>query len=818
MSRANCLLRGPEAGLIRVHRRGSCARRPPQGHLESQQRVRVDPEKVGVKMPRARMPRRIATLLALVSLSAAFVISPSSVKAATPVPASWTPSGNMAEPRGFAPAVLLGDGRVITAGGTDGLTYTATADLWSGGTWSSAGSIGQAAAGQVAALLPNGMALFAGGADAMSYYMHGDLFDPADGSWTQTPAMTHAHAYGVAVSLQNGDVMVIGGYDGGSTLITGAVDVYSAADGTWSAGPSLPEPRYAFVAVTLPDGRVLVAGGDNGALPGSALNTVEIYTPGSGWAPAESLATARADAAAVLLDDGTVLVAGGQGANGVALNTAEVYNPTTGHWTQTGYMTTARVGFSMTDLPDGRVVSAGGFTSGPTRALNTTDLYDPTTGGWTATGKLADARTYQTATKLADGSVMVVGGHGYGAGYLASTEVYTPPPAKLTYPATTYHPVAPTRTLDTRHNEGLSGYFYNATPRLLQVTGRHGVPDNAVAVTGNLTTTLSTAGGVLTIGPVFTPAPNFSTLNFPVKDNRANNVTVGLDPNGQLSIVYLGSGRTHVVFDVTGYFTPDDTGATYVPIAPMRLLDSRNGNGTTKARFATGKERYFQVTGRAGVPDNAVAVTGNFTLVRPTAVGWAFVGPQAALSQVGASTVNAPTGDTRANGVSVMLGAGGKLGAIWSGPAGSTADLLFDVTGYFVNDTSGARFVPIEPTRFVDSRINLPFTGPIVVDYPVTVQIAGRGGIPRAANGMSGNLTVTNQTVAGYMAVQPHFNPGDLPSYSTINFPKGDIRANGFDLNLWPDGTVGVEYEPTDGARANFIIDVTGYFIPSSPA
>jgi hypothetical protein len=763
------------------------------------------------------MTRRIATLLALVSLSAAFVISPSSVKAAAPAAASWTPAGNMAQPRGFAPAVLLGDGTVITAGGTDGLTYTAAAERWSAGTWSSAGSIGQAAAGQVAALLPDGRALFAGGADAMSYYMHGDLFDPADGSWTQTPEMAHAHAYGVAVSLQNGDVMVIGGYDGGATLVTGAVDIYSAADGTWSSGPSLPEPRYAFVAVTLADGRVLVAGGDSGASPGSALNSVEIYTPGSGWAAAAPMNTPRADAAVTLLGDGTVLVAGGSDAGGAALNTAEVYDPTTGHWTLTGYMTTARVGASMTRLPDGRVICVGGYTSAPTMALNSSDLYDPTIAGWTGSGKLTYGRAYQSATALSDGSVLVVGGHGYGTAYLSLAEVYAPPPAKLAFPATTYYPITPRRLIDTRKGVGGS-WFYNASPRLEQVTGLVGVPSTAVAITGNLTTTRSTGKGVLAVGPVYTAAPNFSTLNFPANDNRANNITVGLNSDGQVSIVYLGNGKTQVILDVTGYFAPDDSGATYVPIKPQRLLDSRNGIGVAKAKFVSCQERYFQVTGRAGVPDTAVAVTGNFTLVKPSALSWAFVGPKAALSDVGASIINAPKGDTRANGVTVQLGAGGRLGAIFSGGTvtGATADLLFDVTGYFVKDTSGGKFVPIEPTRFVDSRINLPFSGPIATGSPVSIQMAGRGGIPLEADGISGNLTVTGQTGVGYMTVAPHFDPGEIPTYSTINFPKGDVRANGFDINLWPDGSVGVELEPYAGTKTHFVIDVTGYFVPSS--
>ena len=733
-------------------------------------------------MSRARRSRRVVAVAALISLAAVSLSMPiASVAAVTAIPGAWSATGSLAHARGFAPAVLLKDGTVITAGGTDGSSFTATAERWTGGTWSSAGSIGQAVAGQVAALLPNGKALFAGGADAMSYYTYGDLFDPVAGTWTQTPAMAQAHAYGVSSQLANGDVLVIGGYDGGAALTTGAVDVYSASGGTWSAGPALPGGRYALTATTLADGRVLVAGGDDGSLaPGSALSSVQIYTSGSGWVAGESMKNVRLDHAAVLLADGRVLVAGGTDANGTALKTAEVYDPTTGHWTLTGPMLTPRAGFTMTVLPDGRVVAAGGYSSSPSDALAAADLFDPTTGGWTTTGPLSDGRRYQAATSLGEGSVLVVGGHGAAADeYLASAEVYTPPPAKLTYPATTFHPLTPTRILDSRYGNGLSGAFYPRMPRRFQVSTRGGVP----------------AG-----------------------DNRANNVTVALDSDGQLSVVYVGSGgSTHAIFDVTGYFTADDTGATYMPLAPGRLLDSRNGTGLS-GRFVTNVARTFHVTGTL-VPAGALAVTGNLTLVKPTGKGWAFVGPSvpANPSSMQCSTVNAPTGDTRANGVTVKLADDGTLSAVWVGPARSTADLIFDVTGYFVSGTSGSRFVPLEPTRLVDTRYGIPFTGPIITHSPVTVAMAGRGGIPSSATGISGNLTVTGQTYAGYLTVAPHLTGGSPPAFSTLNFPKGDNRANGFDVSLYSDGSIGVTYEASRaGSNTHFVLDVTGYFLPSS--
>jgi hypothetical protein len=123
-------------------------------------------------------------------------------------------------------------------------------------------------------------------------------------------------------------------------------------------------------------------------------------------------------------------------------------------------------------------------------------------------------------------------------------------------------------------------------------------------------------------------------------------------------------------------------GATYVPLTPARILDSRYGIGVSGA-FSSHVAQTFPVTGHGGVPSNAVAVTGNLTVTAQTALGYLYLGP-VAMNNPTSSTLNFPVGDDRANGVTVALSGTGTLSATYAAPTlGPTAQVLFDVTGYF---------------------------------------------------------------------------------------------------------------------------------------
>ncbi len=377
-----------------------------------------------------------------------------------------------------------------------------------------------------------------------------------------------------------------------------------------------------------------------------------------------------------------------------------------------------------------------------------------------------------------------------------------------TTPTGTYYPLAPVRILDTRIGRGLTGPLVVGTTRSFAVAGRNGVPSGAIAVTGNLTIAAASAVGYVRLGPSL--AGTSSTINLKARDDRANGVTIGLAADGSLSLAYSSStakATAQAIFDLTGYFVRDAHGATFVPVPPARIVDTRLGAGI-KAALATGKVSTFTVAGLAGVPTGATAVTGNVTVVGSAGSGYVAVAPSINPATAPlTSTVNFPAGDTRANNVVVPL-AGGKLAVEYVGKARTTAQFLFDVTGYFVPGLSGATFVPLAPGRLVDSRIHLGFAGPLKTGASVAFVTSGQVSVHTIAVAVVGNLTVTGQTSNGWLSV----GPGASLATSTINFPVKDDRANGFVSLIGSGGKLTVTFGGSEGASAQAVLDVLGYY------
>jgi hypothetical protein len=398
----------------------------------------------------------------------------------------------------------------------------------------------------------------------------------------------------------------------------------------------------------------------------------------------------------------------------------------------------------------------------------------------------------------------------------------------------TYVPVTPNRLVDSRpgaYQTGLTSALTSKVPARFQVTNRStdptkNIPSTAVAVTGNLTAVSTKAYGYFSLTPEAPVGiPETSSLNFPAKDIRANAVTVPLGAGGTLWITFVGYGGTvNVVFDVSGYFIPNTSASTYVPVTPNRLVDSRPGPGQQglTAVLTSLAPAMFQVTDRStdpakNIPSNAVAVTGNLTAVSTGGYGYFSLTPARPVGAPSTSTINFPAGDVRANAITVPLGPGGTLWITFAG-YGGTMNVVFDVTGYFVPNTSGATYVPVKPNRLVDSRPGAQqqgLTGALTSRVPAMFGVTDRStdpakNIPGDAVAVTGNLTAVSTGAYGYFSLTP-VSPVGTPDTSTLNFPASDIRANAVTASLGPGGTAWVTFVG-DGGTMNVVFDVSGYY------
>lgn len=164
-------------------------------------------------------------------------------------------------------------------------------------------------------------------------------------------------------------------------------------------------------AALLADGRTIIASGEWQGM-GNPRARADTWDPVAGFVSIDPPTIPRVSPTTTLLLDGRVLVTGGFGRpfqyESSAIASAEVWDPVTSTFLQTGSMATARVGHTATLLPDGRVLVVGG--AGPQGEAAEAEVWDPQTEAFSRAGALAHPRMGHAATLLLDGRVIVAGG------------------------------------------------------------------------------------------------------------------------------------------------------------------------------------------------------------------------------------------------------------------------------------------------------------------------------------------------------------------------------------------------------------------------
>lgn len=289
------------------------------------------------------------------------------------------------------------------------------------------GSMSTVRTGYTATLLGNGKVLVAGGwVPGTGPLATAELFDPATGTFAATGSMGTARTGHTATLLSDGKVLVAGGTDSNVDFAT--AELYDPITGKFTlAAGSLGTARAGHTATLLNDNKVLVVGGRD--TNGNVLSTAELFDPAAdSFTPTGSLGTSREGYTATLLGNGKVLVTGGSDATSSPLATAELYDPAAGTFSPTGTMTSKRIGPTATLLNTGKVLVAGG-TDASGNPVAIAELYDPAAGTFAATASMVTARIHHTATLLTDGTVLLVGGETFSASNfigLSNAELFNP--------------------------------------------------------------------------------------------------------------------------------------------------------------------------------------------------------------------------------------------------------------------------------------------------------------------------------------------------------------------------------------------------------
>ncbi len=380
----------------------------------------------------------------------------------------------------------------------------------------------------------------------------------------------------------------------------------------------------------------------------------------------------------------------------------------------------------------------------------------------------------------------------------------------------------PKRILDTRPTSAagppaLTGAIDPGEILDVPVLGIDGLPTTGVtAVAVNITAVANERPGVVQAIPTLRAAlGGYSNLNVDAADQaRANFAIVPIGENGSISLISSGGG--HLVVDLLGSFVAAPgavAGGRFVelPVAE-RVLDTRLAPSPGPLTSLQAR----RVPLPAGLdPVNVSALVVTVTGTEATAPGWIQIHPSDRPDVVGAtSTVNLMPGASVANTAIVRTTSEGASVTGWFGAG--TGQVVVDVIGYVTSDAApvatGGRYVPLRPTRVLDTRLTI---GELATSQQIVIDTATAGSqVPPTATGVMWNLTAVAMRRPGFARAWS----ADVtqPTTSALNWSTtGEVRAaaaitaldTGRACVMMSDGS------PTGTAPlGHLVVDVFGYF------
>ncbi len=244
--------------------------------------------------------------------------------------------------------------------------------------------------------------------------------------------------------------------------------------------------------------------------------------------------------------------------------------------------------------------------------------------------------------------------------------------------------------------------------------------------------------------------------------------------------------------------TTDSALDSFEPMLAERVVDTRSGLGGVSGALEAGCTLIVDTSSIA--PTGAEGVALSVTVVSQSQ-GF-FTAFPCAQGRPGTSSVNARPGLPTANLVLVAPDSTGKV-CLYSNGGGQ---VVMDVSGWFAPGTN--RFAPVDPVRAFDSRQLAPPIKRPAGDVR-DIDVAGTL-VPAEARAVAVNIAAVDPNSRGFLVVFPCGQ--QQPLASNVNFVAGEKRAVSAIVEVGVDGKICI----TGNAETHYIVDVTGYYAPTS--
>jgi len=192
-----------------------------------------------------------------------------------------------------------------------------------------------------------------------------ERFDTVAWRWESLQPLS-ARRYGHAAVVLEGQLYICGGEPGPRDVMR-----YNSESSSWDSLPLMPMQRYDFAAAAVRGLLYVCGGAGNPKGSGHPLNSADRYDPGSGhWERLPPMSAGRVGAGAAALL-GSFFVCGGADKVGHEMKTGERFDPITGAWRQLPLMSAGRAWHAAVASARSQAFFAcGGKTHGrPTGAL-----------------------------------------------------------------------------------------------------------------------------------------------------------------------------------------------------------------------------------------------------------------------------------------------------------------------------------------------------------------------------------------------------------------------------------------------------------------